>query len=79
MVLKNINFALACPPAAGLVNGLTLNLAPFIPEFLKEFSYTVHDVAFSFTPNIPDATLYRHHIQPRLSETGRALLVSVSP
>lgn len=32
LVLQNVNFVLACPAASGLINGLTLGLAPFLPE-----------------------------------------------
>ena len=76
LVLQNINFPLACPPAAALINGLTLNLAPLIPDVLKDYTYTLEPLAFSFTPDLPMQPLFQHTIKPTLSETSRALLVS---
>jgi hypothetical protein len=76
LVLQNINFNLACPVAAGLINGLTLGLAPLIPEFLKDYTYTLKPLVFSFTPDLPAQSLLGHDIKSKLSETPRALLVS---
>ncbi|AZO05613.1 hypothetical protein [Mesorhizobium sp. M2A.F.Ca.ET.043.02.1.1] len=76
LVLQNINFHLACPVAAGLINGITLNLAPLIPEFLKDYSYTVNAMTFSFASDLPAQPLFGRTIKPTLSETSRALLVS---
>jgi hypothetical protein len=74
-VLKNINFYLACGPAAGLISGLTLNLAPFIPELLKDYTYRQKPISFTVTPDFPVQKFMGHDIKPRLSETSLALLL----
>jgi hypothetical protein len=51
LVLRNINFDLECPVTAGLINGITLGAAPFIPDFLKDFTYKLKPVSFSFAPD----------------------------
>lgn len=79
LVLQNINFTLACPIAAGLINGITLGLGPLIPELLKDYTYKLKPLTFSFTPKIPSQPLFGHRITPKLSESARALLVSGVP
>ncbi|TAY34678.1 hypothetical protein ELH93_19550 [Rhizobium leguminosarum] len=76
LILQNINFRLACPVASGLVNALTLDLAPFIPEMLKDYTHKIEPMDFSFTPDIPKQSLFGHTINPKLSETPKALVVS---
>jgi hypothetical protein len=79
LVLQNVNFDLACPVAAGLINGLTLGLAPFIPEFLKDYTYKLKPVTFSFSPDLPAQSILGHSIKLTLSETPLALVVSGTP
>lgn len=79
LVLQNINFDLACPVAAGLVNGITLSLAPLIPELLKDYTYTVEPLTFSFATDLPTQPVLGRSIKPMLSETSRALLLSGAP
>ena len=76
LVLQNVNFDLACPVAAGLINGLTLGLAPFIPELLKDYSYKLAPMTFSFAPDLPTQSILGRSIKPKLSETPLALVVS---
>lgn len=75
LVLQNINFQLACPITASLINGMTLNLAPFIPEFLKDYRHTLDPIKFSFVPQIPDQPLLGQKIKSVLSDTPTALVV----
>lgn len=79
LVLQNINFYLACPVTAQLVNGMTLNLAPFVPELLKDYTHTLDPIDFSFVPTIPDQPLFGRTIKPTASETPKALIVSGAP
>jgi hypothetical protein len=79
LVLQNINFYLACPATAGLINGLTLGLGPFIPEFMKDYTYKLKPLAFSFAPDLPMQSIFGHGIKPTLSETSLALIVSGTP
>jgi hypothetical protein len=79
LVLQNINFALACPPAAGLINGLTLGLGPLIPEFLKDYTYKTKPVSFSFTPDLLTQSIFGRSIKPTVSESSRAFIVSGEP
>jgi hypothetical protein len=79
LVLQNVNFDLACPVAAGLINGLTLGLAPFIPEFLKDYTYKLKPVTFSFAPDLPTQSILGRSIKPKLSETALSLVVSGVP
>lgn len=79
LVLQNVNFNLACPVAAGLINGLTLGLAPFLPEFLKDYTYQLKPVTFSFAPSFPAQSILGQSIKPTLSETPLALVVSGTP
>ncbi|MGO6692500.1 hypothetical protein ACCS54_18940 [Rhizobium johnstonii] len=76
LILQNINFHLACPVTAELINGMTLDLAPFIPEVLKDYTHTLDPIDFSFVPNIPEQPLFGHAIKPKLSDTPKALVVS---
>ena len=76
LILQNINFHLACPVTSALINGMTVNLAPFIPEALKEYTYKLAPLDFSFELNIPDQPLFEQKIKPKLSETSKALVVS---
>jgi hypothetical protein len=78
-VLQNVNFDLACPVAAGLINGLTLGLAPFIPELLKDYTYKLAPMTFSFTPDLPEQSILGHSVKPKLSETPLALILSGVP
>ena len=52
-----------------LINGVTLNLAPFIPELLKDYAYTIKPIAFSVSPKVPDQKVMEHIIKSTLSET----------
>ena len=79
LVLQNVNFDLACPVAAGLINGLTLGLAPFIPEILKDYTYKLAPVSFSFAPDLPAQSILGRSVKPKLSETPLALVVSGTP
>jgi len=79
LVLQNPNFPLACPVAAGLINGLTLGLAPLIAEFLKDYTYKLKPVTFSFAPDLPAQSIFGHSVKPKLSETPSALVVSGVP
>jgi hypothetical protein len=79
LVLQNVNFDLACPVAAGLINGLTFGLVPFLPEFLKDYTYELKPVTFSFAPDLPAQSILGHSIKPTLSETPLALVVSGTP
>ena len=76
LVLQNVNFDLACPVAADLINGLTLGLAPFIPEFLTNYTYELKPVTFSFTPDLPSQSILGHDAKLKLSDTSLALIVS---
>ncbi|MES0179655.1 hypothetical protein NKJ86_13785 [Mesorhizobium sp. M0025] len=76
LVLQNINFHLACPVAAGLINGITLNLGEFLPEFMKDYTYTLKPMTFSFASDLPAQLLLGRTIKPNLSETSRALILS---
>jgi hypothetical protein len=75
LVLQNINFALACPATAELINGLTVNLAPFVPELFKDYTQKVDPIDFSLAADIPKQTLAGHEVKPTLSETSKALVV----
>lgn len=79
LVLQNANFYLACPVAAGLVNGLTLGLGPFIPEFLKDYTYHLPATAFYLAPDPPTQQILGHSINPKLSDTPLALIVAGTP
>jgi hypothetical protein len=79
LVLQNINFYLACPVTAQLVNGMTLNLAPFVPELLKVYTHTLDPIDFSFVPTTPDQALFGRTVKPMPSETPKALIVSGAP
>ena len=79
LVLQNINFDLACPVAAGLINGITLGLGPFIPEILKDYTYRMKPLSFSFAPELPAQSIFGHNFKPKLSETALALIVSGVP
>lgn len=79
LVLQNVNFQLACPATAGLINGLTLGVAPFIPELLKNYTYKLKPVAFSFVPDLPAQSILGRSVKPKLSETPLALVVSGTP
>jgi hypothetical protein len=76
LILQNINFYLACAPAAGLINGVTLNLAPFIPELLKDYTYKQSAISFTFTPDVPVQKVMGQDVKPVLSETPLAILVT---
>jgi hypothetical protein len=73
VLLRNVNFALACAPAEGLINAVTFNLAPLIPELLKDFDYKIKAFDFSFTPELPDMKMV---VAPLLSETSRAITLT---
>ena len=73
--MQNVNFDLVCPVTAGLMNGLTLGLAPFIPEFLKEYTYKLAPITFSFAPDLPAKSILRHSVNLRFSETSLAMVV----
>jgi hypothetical protein len=77
--LQNVNFGLACPVAAGLINGLTFGLAPFIPELLKDYTYKLAAMTFSFAPDLPTQSILGHSVKPKLSETTSALVLSTGP
>lgn len=79
LVLQNVNFQLACPVTAGLIDGLTIGLAPFIPEFLKDYTYKLKPVEFSFVPNLPTQSVLGHAVEPKLSETPLALIIAGTP
>ena len=79
LVLQNINFKLACPVADGLINGITLGLAPLIPELLKDYTYKLKPLTFTFAPNLPAQSILGHSIKPKLSETTSALVASGFP
>ena len=79
LVLQNVNFTLACPVAAGLINGITLGLGPFIPEFLKDYTYKLAPLTFSFAPDLPAQSILGHSVKPKLSETASALVVCGVP
>lgn len=79
LVLQNVNFYLACPATAGLIQGMTFGLGPFIPEFLKDYTYKLKPVTFSFAPDLPAQLILGRTIKPKLSETPLALLVSGTP
>lgn len=76
LILQNINFVLACPVTSELINGMTLDLAPFIPEVLKDYTHKLDPIDFSFVPDIPDQPLFGHTIKANLSETPKALVVA---
>ncbi|WP_192385921.1 hypothetical protein [Mesorhizobium silamurunense] len=78
LILQNINFALACPIPAGIINGITLNLAPAIPEVLKDYRYNQKSISFPFTVGFPDKPLLGHTIKPEFAETSRAIMLSGS-
>lgn len=79
LVLQNINFYLACPVTAQLINGMMLNLAPFVPELLKDYTHTPDPIDFSFVPTIPDQALFGRTVKSTPSETPKALVVSGAP
>ena len=76
LVLQSVNFDLACPAAAGLINGLTLGLAPLIPELLKDYTYKLAPMTFSFAPDLPTQSILGHSVKPKLTETSLAIVVS---
>jgi hypothetical protein len=78
LILDNINFALACPVPAGIISGITFNLAPLIPDVLKDYKYTQKTLAFSFPIDLPAKPLLDHMIKPELVETSRGILLSGS-
>jgi hypothetical protein len=78
LILQNVNFYLACPVTSQLINGMTLNLAPFIPEVLTDYTDKLDPINFSFVSDIPEQPLFGQTIKPRLSETPKALVVSGS-
>jgi hypothetical protein len=75
LVLQNVNFDLACPVTAGLTNGLALGLAPFIPEFLKDYTYKLAPLTFSFAPDLPAASILGHSVDLMFSGTPSAMVV----
>lgn len=79
LVLQNANFYLACPATAGLINGLTLHLAPAIPEFLKDYTYHLKPVSFAFKPTLPSLSVMKHNFKPTLSETSLAMIGDAKP
>lgn len=76
LVLQNINFQLACPVLAGMVNALTLGVGPLIPEFMKDYTYKLKPIPFSFKPELPTQSILGRNFKPALSETSLALIVS---
>ncbi|MBI5262912.1 MAG: hypothetical protein HY852_13950 [Bradyrhizobium sp.] len=75
ILLRNANFTLACPPAAGLINAVTFNLAPLIPELLKDFDYKQKAINFSFAPQLPLVNVLKSKLAPSLSETSKAIML----
>jgi hypothetical protein len=75
-LLRSANFTLACLPLAGLINAVTLNLGPPIPDLLKDFDYKQKAIAFSFTPQLPDIKVLNSDVETELSETSRAITLS---
>jgi hypothetical protein len=73
ILLRNANFTLACLPLAGLINAVTLNLGPFIPDLLKDFNYEQKPISFEFTPQLPAMKLLNHALELKISESSRAL------
>jgi hypothetical protein len=55
-----------------------MNLAPLIPELLKDFDYKQKAIAFSFTPAIPTINVLGHSIKASLSETPLSLFLTGS-
>ena len=78
LILQNINFALACPIPAGIISGMTFNLAPLIPEVLKDYRYTQKSLSFPFPVDFPAKLLLGHTIKPELAETSRGIMLSGS-
>ena len=60
ILLRSANFTLACLPLAGLINAVTLNLGPFIPDLLKDFDYKQKSIEFAFAPQLPAVKLLNH-------------------
>jgi hypothetical protein len=78
LILQNINFALACPIPAGIISGMTFNLAPLIPEVLKDYRYTQKSLSFPFPIDFPAKPLLNHTIKPEFAETSRGIMLSGS-
>jgi len=65
--------------AAGLINGLTVDLAPFIPELRKDYAYKLKPLTFSFAPDLPGQSVFGRNFKPMISEAPLALVVSGTP
>lgn len=78
LILQNINFAVACPIPAGIISGMTLNLAPLIPEVLKDYRYNQKSLSFPFPVDFPAKPLLGHTIKPEFAETSRGIILSGS-
>ena len=76
VLLRSANFTLACLPLAGLINAVTFNLAPLIPELLKDFDYKQKEIHFSFTPQLPQVKVLKSDIDAALSDTPKALTLA---
>jgi hypothetical protein len=76
LILQSTNFMLACAPLAGLINTVTVNLAPLIPELLTDFEYKQEAISFSFVPKMPDVKVMGVDVKTDLSETALALVLA---
>jgi hypothetical protein len=73
LLLRNANFTLACLPLAGLINSVTLNLAPFIPDLLKDFDYTNKPMDFSFAPKLPELDVLNSHLETSVTDNPNSI------
>jgi hypothetical protein len=76
LLLQNTNFTLACLPLAGLIDAVTLNIGPLIPDLLKDFDFKQKAVSFSFVPKLPDVKVFENDLKTTLSETRRTIMLT---
>jgi hypothetical protein len=76
LLLQSTNFTLACLPLAGLINSVTLNLGPLIPELLKDFDFKQGAIVFSFAPQLPNVNVLNSGVKMVLSETSHAIVLT---
>lgn len=78
LILQSTNLTLACAPLAGLINAVSLNLAPVIPELMGDFVFKQKAMDFSFPLQLPYPMIGSRTVKTEIAETARSIILKGS-
>ncbi len=78
LILQSTNFNLSCMPLAGLLNAVSLSLAPFVPELMGDFEHKQKSIDLSFQPQFPKLSVSTREVKIEIVETDRAIILKGS-